>query len=371
MGGGDYPRGSSFRVSDPAWVVQSRSFPTLAAAIANAEGLLAEHGSVAVEVVGDGPIPLAGPLAVNLPAGATVELRAADGSRPMLWLDGEIQVVGGALSTFILNGFLVAAGPAMSPAAWPASPAALLRVPALTASGAANELGALTLIDCTLTPGWSLKSDATPVSPHAPSLIIEAPGVAASTLRAILGAVAAHPLASVSFQDSIVDATDRAIVAYSGLDGSSAGGALTAEGATLIGKVHASLIALASDCIFWSALAKGDVAPWVSGLVADRKQEGCVRFSFLPYGAVTPRRFECVELGLASPQPLFFTLRFGAPAYAKLIASTPDAVRRGAEDGGEMGAYHFVQAVQRETDLPIRLTEYMPVGMEFGLIHQS
>ena len=36
-----------------------------------------------------------------------------------------------------------------------------------------------------------------------------------------------------------------------------------------------------------------------------------------------------------------------------------------------MGGYHFVQAVQRETDLAIRLTEYLPVGMEFGLIHQT
>jgi hypothetical protein len=373
MGGGDYPRSGSFTVTDPAWVVPfpDPRFATLAAAVAYAEGLLAEEGSVAVEVAGDAPISLAAPLAMNLPAGATLELRAADGSRPALWLGGEISVFGGSLSTFILNGFLVAAGPAMSPAAWPASPAALVRVPALTPSGAANLLGALNFIDCTLTPGWSLKSDSTPVSPHAPSLIVEAPGVAASTLRAILGAVAAHPLASVGFKDSVVDATDRTIVAYSGLDGSSGGGALTAEGATLIGKVHASFISLASDCIFWSALAKGDVAPWVSGLVADRKQEGCVRFSFLPHGAVTPRRFECVELGLASPQPLFFTLRYGAPAYGKLITSTPDAVRRGAADGGEMGAYHFVQAVQRETDLTIRLTEYLPVGMEFGLIDQS
>ncbi len=202
MGGGDYPRSSGFTVTDPAWVVPfpDPRFATLAAAVAYAEGLLAEEGSVAVEVAGDAPISLAAPLAITLPAGATLEFRAADGSRPVLWLDGEIDVVGGALSTFILNGFLVAAGPTMSPAAWPASPAALVRVPALMASGAANQLGTLNLIDCTLTPGWSLNSDATPVSPHAPSLIVEAPGVAASTLRAILGAVAAHPLASVEFQ---------------------------------------------------------------------------------------------------------------------------------------------------------------------------
>src|SRR5208283_2504188 len=189
--------------------------------------------------------------------------------------------------------------------------------------------------------------------------------------RSILGAVETHPLASVSLGDCIVDATDRTNVAYCGLDGASAGGALTMQGCTIVGKVHASLLTLVSDSIFWSALAPADTKPWVSGLVTDRKQEGCVRFSFLPVGAVTPRRFECVELALASAQPLFFSLRYGHPDYAKLIASTPDAIRRGASDGGEMGAFHFVQAVQRETDLAIRLTEYLPVGMEFGLIHQT
>ena len=259
----------------------------------------------------------------------------------------------------------------MAPAAFPASPAALVRVPALDASGAFNALGALQFVDCTLTPGWSLQPDATPVHPQAPGVIVEAPGVSVAGRRVILGAIAAHPLATVTLSDSIVDATDRTRVAYCGLDGASGGGALTVEGCTIVGKVHASLITLASDCIFWSALAKGDSAPWVSGLVVDRKQEGCVRFSFLPVGAVTPRRFECVELALASAQPLFFSLCYGHPAYAKLIASTPDAIRRGASDGGEMGAFHFVQAVQRETDLAIRLTEYLPVGMEFGLIHQT
>ena len=373
MGGGDYARSGDFAVSNPAWVVPfpDPRFATLADAVAFAEGLLAEEGAVAVEVSGDNPFALTGPLNVNLPAGATLELRAADGVRPTLWLDGEISVAGGDESTFILNGFLVAAGSAMVPASLPAAPAALVRVLALGSDGAFNQLGAVNLVDCTLTPGWALKSDSTPVYPNAPAVIAEAAGVAIVGRRSILGAIETHALASVDLCDCIVDATDRANIAYCGLDGVSGGGALTARGCTIIGKVHVGLLSLASDCIFWSALAPGDAKPWVSGLVADRKQDGCVRFSFLPVGAVTPRRFECVEVGLASPQPLFFSLRYGNPAYAKLISSTPDAIRRGASDGGEMGAYHFVQAVQRETDLTIRLTEYLPVGMEFGLIRQS
>ena len=68
---------------------------------------------------------------------------------------------------------------------------------------------------------------------------------------------------------------------------------------------------------------------------------------------------------------MFFSLRYGQPAYLKLLASTDDAIRRGADDGGEMGAYHFVLAPQRESDLKIRLLEYLPVGLEFGLIYQT
>ena len=138
----------------------------------------------------------------------------------------------------------------------------------------------------------------------------------------------------------------------------SGGAALTLTGCTVVGKVHAALLTLVSDSIVWAALAAADT--WTAGLVADRKQEGCVRFSFLPYGSVTPRRFECVEQALAGPQPLFCSLRYGDPGYLKLLAATDDVIRRGADDAGEMGAFHFVLAPQRETDLKTRLQEYIP-----------
>jgi hypothetical protein len=158
-------------------------------------------------------------------------------------------------------------------------------------------------------------------------------------------------------------------VAYAGLDGASGGGALTLEGCTVIGKVHATLLSLVSNSTFWAGLASGD--SWTTALIADRKQEGCVRFSFLPAGARTPRRFECVEQSLASPQPLFFALRYGHSGYAKLLVSTPGVIRHGADDGGEMGAFHFVLGPLRENDLRVRMQEYLPVGLEFGIIYQN
>ena len=78
-----------------------------------------------------------------------------------------------------------------------------------------------------------------------------------------------------------------------------------------------------------------------------------------------------MEQTIAGPQPIFFALRYGHPGYMKLLTSTPDVVRRGAEDGGEMGAFHFVLAPLRESDLRVRMTEYLPVGLEFGIIYQN
>src|SRR5262249_51186507 len=153
------------------------------------------------------------------------------------------------------------------------------------------------------------------------------------------------------------------------LDGASAGGALTLQGCTVIGKVHSTLLSLVSNSIVRAGLAAGDV--WKAPLQADRRQGGWVRFSYLPSGSITPRRYECVEEARGTPGPLFSSLRYGDPDYGKLEPETSDTIRRGADDGGEIGAFHFLLAPQRETDLRVRLQEYLPVAMEFGIFYQT
>ena len=381
IGGGEYERSAGFTVTDPAWIfpfpdtASSPRYCTLEGAVKYAVKQFDVHDQVAVEVASSGVFTLSGGLAVDLPAGTTLELRAADLSRPTLLLDGEIAITGDASSTFILNGFVVAASSTMAPAT--PTPAALVHLSQYRPSGANNLLGQLSLTDCTLVPGWSVRPHGEPVEPTAPTLIVEPPVASVVVKRSILGAIWAAPLSTISLCDSIVDATDPANVAYaappnpiggSGGDGGG-GGALTLTGCTVVGTVHATLLTLVSDSIIWAAFSPG--SPGTPGLVADRKQEGCVRFSFIPYNAVTPRTYECVEQALASPQPYFLSLRYGHPAYMKLLACTDDSIRRGASDGGEMGAFHFLLAPQRESDLQIRLQEYLPVGLNFGLIYQN
>jgi hypothetical protein len=375
MGGGEYDRAGTFIVEDPSFVFPfpdtagAPRYANLQDAVTFAISQLGASGQVAIEITDSRTYPETGSLAltVDLPAGTSLELRAAEGARPTLLLDGEISVSGAASSSFYLNGLLIAGSAGMAPAS--PTPASLVHAPAKRPDKSANALERLNISHCTLVPGWSVDTHGTPLFPAQPTLIGEPAGLAMEIARSILGAIRAPEFVTTNASDSMVDATDPTQVAYADLDGVGGGGPLTLLGCTVVGKVHATLLALVSNSIFWAGLVQGD--KWVTGLISDREQEGCVRFSFLPAGAKTPRRFECVAQTIAGPQPIFFGLRYGRPGYMKLLASTPDVVRRGADDGDEMGAFHFVLAPLRETDLRVRMQEYMPVGLEFGIIYQS
>ncbi|MFZ0746883.1 MAG: hypothetical protein WAM85_20940 [Terracidiphilus sp.] len=375
MGGGEYARGDGFTVTNEEWVFPYPDTATvprytdLRGALNFVIGEIALEGEVALEITSSETLTLAGgaPISIDLPAGATLELRAADGTRPTLLLDAEMVATGDASSTLIVNGLVIGGIAAMAPGS--PAPAALVHVPMLRPDGSANLLSELNFLHCTLVPGWSVTTAGQPVYGTSPALIAEPAGVEIVGSCSILGSVRAAELVTVSFSDSIVDATDRTNVAYAALDGESGGGALTLTGCTVVGKVHAEELTLVSDSIVWAALSATDT--WASGLVADRKQVGCVRFSFLPVNAITPRRFKCVEEALASAQPIFFTLEYGRPGYLKMLACTANSIRRGADDGGEMGAFHFVLGPLRESDLNVRLQEYLPVGLDVGLAYQS
>ncbi len=372
LGGGEYARSDSFLVTDDAFVFpfpDPANYLDLQSAIAFAIGKLTLNGAVAVEIDTTQTYPQTGSLdlTIDVPSGCTVELRAADSKRPTLLLHNEISITGDLSSTCALNGLLLAASPAMAPGT--PTPVALVQVPGLRPDGSTNQLQTLNVAHCTLVPGWSVDTQGKPLFATAPALVIEPPGVNVSVERSILGAVRTTEFVTVIMADSIVDATDPANVAYAALDSAGAAGNLTLSGCTVVGKVHAVLLQLISDSVFWGALLAGD--SWKTPLISDRKQEGCVRFSFLPPAARTPRRFECIEQTIAGPQPIFFALRYGRPGYMKLLTSTPDVVRRGADDGGEMGAFHFVLGPLRESDLRVRMQEYLPVGLEFGIIYQN
>jgi hypothetical protein len=46
-------------------------------------------------------------------------------------------------------------------------------------------------------------------------------------------------------------------------------------------------------------------------------------------------------------------------------------IRRGADDGSEMGVFHDVYAPQRESNLLVRLEEYLRFGLEAGIFYAT
>jgi hypothetical protein len=352
MAGGTYSRASSFSASPKLPVLQvPNKYPTIHAALAALTG----HG--VVEITDSAIYSEPAGLTITVNPSQHIELRAADGQKPTIILGAPITVTGGALGAVDINGLLITCPPGTPP------PVALVHVPINT------QLMHLGLTHCSLVPGWSLTANAAPASPTQPALLVEQPGLAVVIAKTITGSIRLHPLATIALSDTFLDATAPTAVAYAALDGASAGGALTLTACTVIGKVHATLLALVSNTIFESALAPTDT--WPAALWADRRQQGCVRFSYLPATFIVPQPYESILQATGTPEPCFYTLRYGQPEYGKLLTSTDDTIRRGADDGGEMGAFHFVLAPLREADLRVRLAEYLAVGMDCGLLYAT
>ncbi len=375
IGGGEYPRASTFKASPEQAIVRvPGDYPSIHDALA------ALPGDGVVEVSDSGVYPEPAGLNVSVGANGHIELRAADGSRPTLILGETISVTGGSAGQFSLNGFLITYAPPQSSST---PPAALLYSPA----GNSNEPTNLGITHCTFVPGWALQPNGEPeenasgaLTYAGPAVLIDNSGLAVTIAQSILGPLYLNGESKASLTDTILDAsgfTNVAIVAS--IDASTnvpvASGALTMNSCTVIGKVYASLLTLVSDCIFIAELTEADVSStpplWNAPLWSARHQQGCVRFSYVPAGAILPRQFECVEQAPGTAAPMFYSLQYGNPAYAKLLPTTDSSIRQGADDGGEMGAYHSVLAPQREADLLIRLAEYIPVGMQYGIFYES
>ena len=200
LGGGEYERGTTPPVPEQGVTIVRvpGDKPTLTQALT----FLA--GAGVVEITNNGRYEEN--LAIQVNANSTVEIRAANGRRPVLVLSAPLTVRGKESSQFILNGLLIT-GERVS-------------VPADTG----NVLASLWLTHCTLAPGHALSPTGQPRQPTEPSLVVEVPAVGITINRAILGGVRIHPRASLSATDSIVDATTRDGVAFAALDGELPGG---------------------------------------------------------------------------------------------------------------------------------------------------
>jgi hypothetical protein len=173
--------------------------------------------------------------------------------------------------------------------------------------------------------------------------------------RSISGPVEiTSPSAVLRMEDSIVDAVLSDFTQGFAI----AAPAAEVETSTLLGRTHAGILD-ASSSIFTRTVE------------VERRQSGCVRFSWLPLDSTAPRRFRCQPPSADAAGrivPVFTSVTYGTPGYAQLAPTCPPEVAAGADDESEMGAFSFLQQPQRIGNLRSTLDEYLRVGLEAGIL---
>ncbi|MEF8787929.1 MAG: hypothetical protein V5A84_02555 [Planctomycetota bacterium] len=165
-------------------------------------------------------------------------------------------------------------------------------------------------------------------------------------------------------------------------DGMGAGPPTTCHRTTFSGRVRVKQLVMASETIFTAAVT------------AERRQQGCVRFSYVPdTNSETPRRYRCQpdlalqeladERGLESVmdlpaadralvrsrlRPTSTSIHYSDPPYAQLSLTCAGEIRTGGQNDAEMGVFNELKQPQRETNLRIRLQEYLPFGLRPEII---
>jgi hypothetical protein len=374
LGGGPYPR-AKWLVDDDVPATRltvlegaaAPNFPTLNDAIN--DWVSQGRPNAVITILDNRSYPLNSPL--TLADDRFLVIQAGDGRRPhILPAGGELELTGNHPgSELTLGGLLIEGGIRLT-----------------------GETHRLRLLHTTLVPGRSLREDGSPAT-TLPSIIVEGVDGVGDTINAAFRLQIAFSITgplrlpnhadSLALLDSIVDGLGGAAIAATNTD-DEPGPPGTLERVTIFGTSFFRKLPLASEVIF------------TEPVISDQSQGGCVRFSFVRHQSVTPRRYRCqpdLEVatqieraeknGPLTPAqraaiitqvrarmvPSFTSIHYGDPGYAQLRLNCPVEIRAGAEDGSEMGVFCHLKQPQRETNLRIRLDEYLPFGLDPGIIY--
>ena len=395
MGGGEYPRPVTAAPEAKVYLVgPGREFERINQAYEqwkqdNATG---DRPDAVIEITDSGAYQEQIEFAVG--PGDRLEVRAADGARPVLrlldWYSNRpdaLQIRGTERRGADAGGADGGAG------SQPPVPPGRVVLDGLLITGrgvsVTGPVGSVVIRHCTLVPGWSLEPRCHPVHPEEPSVVLERTAACLEISHSILGTilviadeVRTDPL-PVHISDSILDATAPDQPAMSGPDCEIAYVTLHIRRTTVIGEIHAHAIQIADNAIF-------DAHVRVA-----RRETGCMRFCYVPPGSRTPRRYECQPdevwadlrdqadrgvidaadlptlraLAATRVRPQFTSTQYGTPAYAQLAAGCAAEITRGADDGAELGAFHDLFQPQREDNLTERLAEFSPAGTDAGVVY--
>lgn len=320
IGGGPYERASSFTDVGPRRPIAAGD--DLAAALA------VVHDDAVVEVI-DGR-RVTSTITIEPGPNARQEIRAANGV--VVWLDGVDVVIDGTEAADVtLNGMIITGR-------------LLVR----------GTIGRVSLVHCTVAPSVD------------EAIIVDTESVTLMLDACIVGGIRSGSNTTIVAMDSVIDAGSTEAVAIDGRAGDEGSGTVDLHGVTVIGRVHVRRVVTISN-----SLVRATGAPdgrWRHPLRADRRQEGCVRYSVLPADSILPRPHACSTTDQASAVPVFVSLVWGHPAYLRLHPRTGAAVMTGADDGAEVGAWHHRRERLLVDNLRYRLEEYRRVSMELGIL---
>jgi hypothetical protein len=117
----------------------------------------------------------------------------------------------------------------------------------------------------------------------------------------------------------------------------------------------------ASDCLIQGVVRVVD------------NQHGCFRFSAAADApdARLPRQYQSQVLAGGVPNNWFIARHFGPAGYAQLSETCPGSIRRGGENGAEMGVFNSDIDVVRRDDVRIKLDEYAPISVIADLVIET
>jgi hypothetical protein len=318
-------------------------------------------------------------LSLVLHRGESLQIRAADRTRPVIYLLDRRRNLPDSLTI-------------ATESADGREPGGCLTLDGLLVTGRAvhveGPLQEVTIRHCTLVPGWTIGPDCEPKRPTEPSLELYRTSARVHIEKSILGSIQVYQdevtgdPTPVSIEDSIVDATRFDREAVGAPNWPLAHASLTFRDCTVFGQVQTHAIELAENSIFMGRIRVA------------RRQIGCMRFCYVPPGSRTPRRYRCQPDLVEAPiraatgwstssaaekeqaleperlrvRPQFDVTRYGAPVYARLSRACAAEIARGADDESEMGVFHDLYQEQRLANLHARLEEYTPARTDAGII---
>lgn len=371
IGGGPYDRSTSLTLSDPdktlIEVSKAGAIQTLQAA--RTQWVADGKPDCVIRVMDNGVY--GGQFDLAIPAGVQLVIEADDGKRPTWRSVGNTEISrqqpvnqGAKNGRFCLNGFLFQG---------------------------ALQIGSgldLDIKHCTLVPGRLLDENGHPANPEVDSLSTVTPAdqnLTVTLTKCIIGPIRLPAAGNrLVVEDSIIQALPvggslRPAIAADDT-GSEPGPVAQLSRCTVFGPVFVEELE-GSDNIFTDQVR------------VEHRQAGCLRFSHVPVGSVTPKRYQCQpdlklkayaqgenktlkQLTTAEIQdvalrlkPRFTSRRYSKPAYAQLDEACAPEIREGGEDGKEMGVYNMLMAPYREANLRGVLQEYLRYGLEAGILY--